>query len=93
MPIDDGIGETIASVNSVISIDDIYEPHLTDYVVFRSYNKDQEYVTQGLDMKFWQKFLSGLGLKMDQDRRFSAMNNAPPNLNNNVPRSTGAFGA
>lgn len=91
--LDDGVGTTIASADSLIRIDDIYEPSLVDYVVFRSYNKNQEYVQQGVDMKFWQKFVTGLGLKMQVDARFSAMNNAPPNLNNNVPRSTGAFGS
>ena len=83
---------TSGSANSVISLDDIYEPPLKDFVVYRSYCKNQTYVRDGTADAWWTKFLSSLGLKTEADKAFTPRKNAPPDVNRNVPANTGAFG-
>ena len=81
------------TVDDPISLTDVYEPALIDFIVYRAYCKNQAYVQQGLDMQYWNKFLTSLGLKTEVDKAFTPKRNAPPAVNKNVPYDTGAFGS
>lgn len=81
-----------STTDTVISLLDVYEPALIDFIVYRSYCKNAAYVTQGLDMQYWNKMLMSLGLKTEVDKAFTPKRNAPPEVNRNIPSDSGAFG-
>lgn len=82
----------VGTVDTVITLDDVYQPALLDMTVYRCLCKQQAYVAQGLDQVYWGRAMQSLGLKTEVDKAFSPKKNAPPEVNKNVPYNTGAFG-
>lgn len=80
------------SEDSVVSLDDIYETALIEWIVYRSYCKNQTYVTSGRAESSYAKFAMFLGVKTQTDIGFDPKNSAPPVVNPNVPGNSGPFG-
>lgn len=87
---DDG---QVGTVDSPISIDDIFEGPLIDYIRYRSLLKEADYAGDGNKAdQAYAKFMASLGIKTETDKRFTARRAAPPHTNPNVPGNTGALG-
>lgn len=86
------IGET-GTADSVISIDDIFEGPLIDYLRYRALSKETKYAGDGGKAdQAYGKFLTALGVKTETDKRFTAKRAAPPHANPNVPGNSGPLG-
>lgn len=69
----------IATVGTAIGIDDIYEPVLLDYFLYRALSKDAEYAGNIERAKLYFVAVNGsLGLKTTVDMATSPNKNAPP---------------
>lgn len=82
----------VGTVDSVISIDDVYENPLVDYMVYRAHLKDAEFASGPRAQVAYSTFLQSLGLRSASDKAFSAANNAPPVVDRNAPATGRAFG-
>jgi hypothetical protein len=83
---------TTGTVTTAISIDDIYENPLVDYIVYRAHLKDAEFASGPRAQVAYTTFLQSLGLRSASDKAFSAANNAPPMVDRNAPATGRAFG-
>jgi hypothetical protein len=82
----------LGTVDTVISLDDIYENPLIDYQIFRAQSKETKYANSGKADAALQRFYTSLGVKTETDKRFTAKRSAPPHANPNVPGNSGALG-
>lgn len=72
----------IATVNDVITLDDIYEPLLLDYMLYRAWQKDAEYAADPQRSAFHLNAVNAaLGIKIKVDMAAGPMANAPANPN------------
>jgi hypothetical protein len=80
------------SIDSAISINDIFEGPLIDYIVYRSYSKDATYTVRGGKADIaWQHFLQTLGVQLTTDKKWSPDVNTPPHQTAMQPGNVGAF--
>jgi len=64
---------TLTALSQVISLDDIYETVLIDYVLYRAFSKDAEHAANMQRADYYHKaFLSALGVKAQSESLFSA---------------------
>lgn len=83
----------VGTQDSTISIDDIFEGPLIDYLRYRAYLKEAPYAGDGGKAdQAYARFMGALGVKTETDKRFTARRSAPPHTNPNVPGNTGALG-
>ncbi len=66
------------SNNTAISVDDIYETALHDYVMMRAEFKNTDVQELRGSNELYQRFLQRLGLKVQVERRDDPNRNAPP---------------
>lgn len=64
--------------DSTISLDDVYQTALYDFVVFRALSKNTDAKNDQEAVRSYQAFLNRLGLKLQADRAFDPHRNAPP---------------
>lgn len=58
----------VATVNTTISLDDIYANAMIDFMLYRAYSKDAEYASNAnYAQQHYQSFLTSLGLKGKTD--------------------------
>jgi hypothetical protein len=83
----------VGTTDSPISIDDIFEGPLIDYVRYRGLLKEAEYAGDGAKAdQAYAKFMASLGFKTATDKQFAPRRSAPPYVNPNVPGNQGALG-
>lgn len=79
----------IATTGTAITLDDIYEPVLLDYLMYRSYSKDAEYAGDSPRVAFHLNAVNAaLGIKLKIDVAVSPKSNAPGNPNKVGPAGT-----
>jgi len=72
----------IAATGNAITLDDIYEPVLLDYLLYRAWSKDAEYAGDAPRAQFHLNAVNAaLGIKTTIDVAFSARKNSPANPN------------
>jgi hypothetical protein len=72
----------VASIDSPISVDDIYQNVLADYVLYRCYSKDSEYTADSNRAAFYQNaYVTSLTGKAKVEAGTSPNNTAPANPN------------
>ena len=65
----------VATVSSVISLDDVYANALLDYLMYRAYSKDSEFIGNAERAVLYRKaFETSLGLKSQADAAVVAVN-------------------
>jgi len=75
-----------AALGGVISVDDIYQSVLVDYIMYRAYSKDSEYAADPARVaSYYTSFVNSLGgkLQMEVGADPNARNRANPNLPGN----------
>ena len=73
-------------IGGVISIDDIYQSALLDYVMYRAYSKDTEYNASPERVeKHYAAFMNSLGGKLQMETGLASPN-AKDSVNPNLPR-------
>lgn len=69
----------VAGLANAITLDDIYQNPILDWVLYRAFSKDTEYAAnEELAKKHLASFLSALQLKTEVDLATSPNKNAPP---------------
>lgn len=71
------------AISGSISLSDIYSPSITDYILYRAYQKEAEAATMASSAMHYEKFLEGIGAKINSD-----MNTSP-----NTRRTGSSYGA
>jgi hypothetical protein len=71
----------VAAVGNTISVDDIYQTALLDYVLYRAYSKDTEFADSGRAGVRQQAFVSAIVGKAQAEAGVSPNNTAPANPN------------
>ena len=66
------------SADSTISLDDVYQTAIYDFIVFRALSKNTDAKNDQEAVRSYQAFLNRLGLKLQADRAFDPHRNAPP---------------
>jgi hypothetical protein len=66
------------AIDSQISVDDVYQTAIYDFVVFRALSKNTDAKNDQEAVRSYQAFLNRLGLKLQADRAFDPHRNAPP---------------
>jgi hypothetical protein len=61
----------LANINQPITINDIHEPHLFQYMLFRGYSATSSPIAKNSAMSAWNMFVTGLGRKDMVDKVFS----------------------
>lgn len=84
---------TVGTANTAITVDDVYENPLIDWIIFRAYSKEAVYANGGGKAdQAMNRFYTALGVKTSSDRSATARANAPPQVNPNVSAGTGFLG-
>lgn len=69
----------VAAAGNTITLDDIYQNPLLDWVLYRAFSKDAEYAAnEELAKKHVSAFMAALGAKTEVDIATSPNKNAPP---------------
>jgi hypothetical protein len=69
----------VAAIGNTITLDDIYQNPLLDWVLYRAFSKDAEFAAnQELAVKHLSAFQTALGIKSEVDMATSPNKNAPP---------------
>lgn len=63
---------TIAAIENAITINDIHEPHMLQYVLFRGNSVSTSEISKSAAMNAWNMFVTGLGRKDLVDKVISA---------------------
>jgi len=85
----DGVdGETI---DDPITLDDIYQGALVDYILYRAWNKDSLYKDENKANSHYTAFLRSLGVKVKVDKAFDPRSNAAPKAEREGARDATAF--
>lgn len=64
---------------SIIALDDLYQPALTAYVIMRAYQKDEDYARNLDAARFWaEQYVTLMGTKTSSDATFNPNNNLGP---------------
>lgn len=75
----------LTSTSSAIAIDDIYEPVLLDYLLYRAWSKDAEYAGNAERAAFYITACNNaLGIKMQADVAMAPRANTPPASANTI---------
>lgn len=81
---------TPGTTDSVITLDDIYEQALIDWIIFRAFSKEATYAGGGgKSADALQRFYTALGIKTQSDRSAAVRQNAPPQVNPNAASTAG----
>lgn len=68
----------VAAVGNAITLDDIYENQLLDWILYRAFSKDAEVGSMEKAMAHFSSFTSALGAKSGTDIAFGPGRNSPP---------------
>lgn len=69
----------VAAIGNTITLDDIYQNPILDWILYRAFSKDAEYAAnQELSVKHLQAFMGALGAKTEVDIATSPSKSAPP---------------
>lgn len=71
-----GVGQS--DVNTVITLDDIYETPIFDFMLMRAHAKDTDARNDAESDRAYRRFLQRLGLKVQVDKTMDPNRNAPP---------------